>query len=322
MTLRKHIQLSLLAILVLFALNFAINFWGSQRNGATIAALHQAISRQVLTATIKQGTADIQKQVTRLGQLRFDTATTPLPDKEIEQMNLHAGSIASQILMLHKLSDEVMRTQVETLQKNYEDLAASWRVFYQNFGVNHVQALTELALHTEPLSQRVLYESIPALELGGKQRTDTANKAFSDTQWLTTGTSSIIFIFSLLAACAIAVRIYRRLARGFGILQQGIASITAGDIKRPIMLQSNDELGEIASTLNHQSATLRTARDRLEQLDQECWNSIAWKLKGSGKLHNRYCAISCRPLWRKNTCARDQWNQNIWKMSQLFLPTS
>lgn len=269
MTLRKHIQLSLLAILILFALNFAINFWSSQKNGATIAALHQAISRQILTATIKQGTADIQKQVTRLGQLRFDNATTPLPDKEVEQMNLHAGTIASQIVMLHKLSDEVMRTQVETLQKSYEDLAASWRIFYQNFGVNQVQALTELALHTEPLSQRVLYESIPALETVGKQRTDAAQKEFSDAQWMTTGTSSIIFIFSMLAAAAIAVRIYRRLARGFGILQQGVASIKTGDTEQPIVLQSNDELAEIASTLNSQSASLRTARDRLGQLDQE-----------------------------------------------------
>ena len=270
MTLRKHIQLSLFAILVLFALNFAINFWSSQKNGLSIEALHQAISSQALTAAIKQGTADIQHQVARLGLLRIDTVTAPLPAKEIEQMNLHAGTIASQIVMLHKLSDDEMRTNVQTLQKNYEELTASWRVFYQNFGVNHVQALTELALHTEPLSQRVLYEAIPVLELAGKQRTDAANKEFRNAQWLTTGTSSIIFIFSLLAAFAIAVRIYRRrLARGFGVLQQGIAAINTDDLERPIMLQSNDELGEIASTLNHQSATLRTARGRLDQLDQE-----------------------------------------------------
>ena len=232
-------------------------------------ALHQAISRQALTAAIKQGTVDIQKQVTRLGQLRFDTVTTPLSAKEIEQVNLHAGTIASQIVMLHKLSDDTMRANVQTLQKNYEELAASWRVFYQNFGVTHGQALTELALHTEPLSQSVLYEAIPVVELDGKQRTDAANKEFSDTQWLTTGTSSIIFIFSLLVAAAIAMRIYRRLARGFGVMQQGIASIKSGDLERPIQLQSSDEFGEIASTLNNQSATLHTTLNRLAQLDQE-----------------------------------------------------
>ncbi|MDO8414059.1 MAG: hypothetical protein Q7S51_09760, partial [Gallionellaceae bacterium] len=179
MLIRKHIQLSFLAILGLFALNFAVNFWSNQKNGVAIEVLQQATSRQALITTIKQGTSNIQKQIDRLGQIRFDVAATPLPVKEIEQMNLQSGTIAAQLVMLYKLSSDEMRTQVETLQKSYTDLAASWRIFYQNFGINHVQALAELALHTEPLSQRVLLETIPLLEEGEKQRNEVAHKAFS-----------------------------------------------------------------------------------------------------------------------------------------------
>ena len=269
MILRKHIQLSFLAILVLFALNFAINFWSNQKNGAAVEALQQAISRQALTTTIKQGTADIQKQVARLGQLRFDVAATPLPTKEIEQMNLQSATIAAQIEMLHQLSDVEMRARVETLQQSHTELTASWRVFYQNFGINHVLALTELALHTEPVSQRILYEAIPLLERDEKQRIEAARKDFSAAQWWTTGTASLIFIFSICAAAAISVWTYRRFARSLKALQQGVESINHGDNSHPIALPSKDELGEIASSFINLSDTLSSTQNQLAHLDQE-----------------------------------------------------
>ena len=115
MLLKKHLQFSFLAILMLFALNSAINFWSNQKNDAAVEAMEQAVSRQALITSIKQGTADIQKQVSRLGQFNFDATASPLPAHEIEQMNLRSATIATQIEMLHKLSDDEMRAKVEAL---------------------------------------------------------------------------------------------------------------------------------------------------------------------------------------------------------------
>ena len=269
MLLKKHLQFSFLAILMLFALNSAINFWSNQKNDAAVEAMEQAVSRQALITSIKQGTADIQKQVSRLGQFNFDATAPPLPAHEIEQMNLRSATIATQIEMLHKLSDDEMRAKVEALQKSYADLAASWLVFNQNFGINHMQALTELALHTEPLSQHVLYEAVPVLEESEKQRIEAARKELGAAQWWTTGMASMIFIISLCAAAFIAVRTYLRLARGLKVLQNGLESINNGDSSHHIVLQSNDELGEIASSINNQCDTLRDTQSRLIQLDQE-----------------------------------------------------
>ena len=269
MTLKTHIQLSFLAILVLFALNFSINFWSTQKNSAAIELLLQATSRQALTTTIKQATGDMQNRVIRLGQIRIDAAATPLAAGEIEQMNLRIDATAAQIVMLHKLSDGEILTKVEALQKSYADLAASWRIFYTNFGVNHVQALTELALHTEPLSQHILYEAVPLLEEIEQQQIKTAHHEIGAVQWWTAETAAMIFIFSLCVAAVIAVQAYRRLARGLNTLKQGAELIGKGDAEHRIVLQSGDELGEIAGSFNTLADMLHVTQNQLTHLDQE-----------------------------------------------------
>ena len=269
MLLKKHIQLAFLATLILFALSFAINFWSNQKNGVAIETLQQATARQALLTTIKQGVSAMQKRIDRLGQIRLDAAMAPLAADEIEQMSLRSTAIAGQIAMLHTLSDEKIRAKVEVLQKDYSNLDASWRIFYQSFGVSHVQALTELALHSEPLSQRVLFEAIPQLEENEKLLAETAHQEFRDAQWWTAGMTSAIFILSLLAATVIAVRTYRRLARGLKTLHLGVKSISSGNIEHRIELQSGDELGEIARSLNNLSAALNTSQNRLTDLDKK-----------------------------------------------------
>ena len=269
MILKKHIQLSFLAILALFALNIAINFWSIQKKGAAIELQQQATSRQAITTTVKQATGDMQKQVARLGQIRIDAATNPLAAGEIEQFNLKAAAIAAQIAMLNEHTNDEARPEVEALQKNYADLVASWRFFYENFGVNHVKALTELALRAEPLSQRLMYEAVPLLEERGKRDMETARQELKAAQWWSDRTAAAIFAFSLLAAAAIALQAYRRLARGLNTLKHGVEAIGNGDTGHSIVMRPDDELGEIAGSFNSLAAALHTNRDQISHLDQE-----------------------------------------------------
>lgn len=269
MIVKNHIQFSFLAILVLFALNFSINFWSTQQKGAATEFLQQATSRQALTTTIKQGASDIQKQVDRLGQIHIVGTTTPLAPGEIEKLNLQSAAITAQIVMLHKLSDTETNIRVEALQKSYADLAASWRIFYESFGIKHVQALTELALHTEPLSQHVLYEAIPLLEELEQQQIATAHQQLRVAQWWTNETALITFIISLCVAVVLAVRVFRRIARGLNTLKQGAQSIHNGDTGNRIELRSKDELGEIAESFNNLSDALHTTRNQRTDLEHE-----------------------------------------------------
>lgn len=128
----------------------------------------------------------------------MEGSTTPLASSEIEKLDAQSAEIAAQIEMFYKLSDGEVRTKVEALQQNYAELVASWHVFYQNFGSNHVQALTELALHAEPLSQHVLYEALPKLEELERQQIETARQELRVAQRWTDRTALITFFIVLM----------------------------------------------------------------------------------------------------------------------------
>lgn len=269
MIVKKHIQFSFFAILVLFALNFSINFWSSLEKGAANELLQQATSRQALTTTIKQDTADIQRQVDRLGQIRLDGAATPLPPDEIEKLKHQSAAITAQIGMLLKISDGETYVRAAALQKIHAELAASWRVFYESFGVNHVQALTELALHSEPLSKHVLYEAIPQLEELENRQIAASRKQLGVMQWWSDKLALITFAISLCLATLIAWVVYRRVARGLNALQQGVKSIYNGDTEHRIALHSKDELGEIADSFNNLSDAFHTTQNQRMVLERE-----------------------------------------------------
>jgi len=269
MIIKKHIQFSFGAILTLFALNFSVNFWSSQQKEVSTEFLQRAISRQALTTSIKQNTANMQSQISRLSQIHLDGTATALPANEFEKLNLKLEAIATQIALLQKISDPETRVRMTILQKSYADLAASWRIFYGNFGVNHIQALSELALHTEPLSQYVLYEAIPLLEDIENHQIETAHQQLEDAKWWTNQAALIAFALSLCVAIIIAVQVYRRIARGLNSLKQIADSIHNGNSGNPITLQLNDELGEIADSLNSLSEALRTTKNQRTGIEQE-----------------------------------------------------
>ncbi len=266
MMLKRNISYSFFVILALFALNFSVNFWNSQKKQAAIDLLQQAISCQAITTAIKLDTSDLQKQVAMLGQIRIEAASAPLTPGEIAQLDSKSAAIAGQIDTLFKLSDGETRAKVEDLQKSFADLAASWRNFYQDFGVHHAQALTELALNTEPLSQHILHDTIPLVEDIEAQRIASARNQLISAQWWNDRTALIVFNLSLLLATAIAIQLYRRIAKGLDQLKQGMES--TGGAPR-IALHSKDELGEIADSFNNVSHALHASQERMSLLDQE-----------------------------------------------------
>ncbi len=269
MKLKNQIQFSLFAILLLFALNFSINFWSAQQKDAAIKLLQQETDLQSITTTIKQGAGDIQKQVSRLGQIQLDGTTIPLIPSEKEKAEAQSAHIASEVAKLYKLSDGEVHAKAEALQQKYAELAASWHLFYGNFGSNHAQALTELALHVEPLSQYVLYEALPSLEELERQQIETARQKLGIAQWWTDRAALITFILSLCMATVLAVLVYRRIARGLNSFRQGVESIRNGDAEHRIGLQSKDELGEIANAFDKLSDDLHTTRNQRAGLEQE-----------------------------------------------------
>ncbi len=269
MTIRRRLTLSFLAILVLFGLNLAIHFWSDQQRSATVETLRRAISRQILIASIKQDLNDLQKQVALLSQVTVETASGELGSDEIAQFNKQLEPVGKQIQELWDLSDLVARNKAESLEKAYQELSASWRIFYENFGVNQAKAITELAMHAEPLSQRVVHELVPQLQEDEKRRVEVASANFYSVARLTGRITLLIFIFSTLLAIAVAFLVSRHLTLGLGELKRGAALIGSGDLTQRIAIENRDELGDLAHAFNEMTDNLLSARTQLTQANQE-----------------------------------------------------
>ncbi len=178
MTIRRRLAFSFLAILILFGLNLVIHFWSDQKRDAAVESLRRAILRQTLLASMKQTLNDLQKQVALLSQIVVEATTGGADPEEIARFNGQIENIGKQIQELHELSDADAGTTVKLLQEAYQELSASWRTFYENFGLNHTKAIMVLATRADPLSQRVLLQLLPRLEEGERLRVQAASANF------------------------------------------------------------------------------------------------------------------------------------------------
>src|SRR5437667_3756158 len=174
MTIRRRLLLSFLLILVLFAVNLVIYFWSNQKRQTSVEALRQAISRQILISGVNQSLNDIQKQVTLLSEI---TSEKPAGgnDAGVVQFKGQLDKIENQIDELRSLSEPEALKNIEAFGNAYRKLSASWRIFYENFGINQTKAITELAVRAEPLTQEVLQTRLPQLQSDENARVDAAS---------------------------------------------------------------------------------------------------------------------------------------------------
>ncbi|MDD2701170.1 MAG: adenylate/guanylate cyclase domain-containing protein [Sideroxydans sp.] len=267
MRLKSLIQFSLFTILSLFALNFALNFWNEHQKSQAVEQLQLQTQLLAITTSIKQGIVDIQKQVTRLGQLPQDSVPA-LSAAEKDRVEAQAARVAGEITQLKSLADEVLMPKVSAMQARYMELSASWHLFYNHFGTDSAQAMTEFVLHAEPFSQQLIYQDLPALEAFESEQIGQAQRHLQAVEWWSERTALTVFAVSLLIALAFAVRIYRRVVDGTRAFASGVAAVREGGEAR-IGLQTRDELGEIAAAFNTVSNDLHDSRKQCGVLEHD-----------------------------------------------------
>ena len=263
MTIRRRLILSFLTILGLFGLNLVIYFWGNHRRVATVEDLRRAVRRQLLISSIHADLNRVEKQFSLLSQAVRDPTDTPAQSEEVAAFQGQLTAIAGRTAELRELSDVTERPMVDALTKSYAALEASWTFVFANLGVNHTKALTELAIHADPIGQNVLRVLMPGLQQEEDKRVSAASARFYRVARITDLLTLLIFAASTLLAIGVAYSLSRRLMRGLTQLRQGAESIGGGNLDQLIPLQGNDELTDLARTMNEMTRNLHTARAAL-----------------------------------------------------------
>ncbi len=264
MTIRRRLTLSIFVVLVLCGLNLVVFFWSSQRRQITVEDLRQASSRQLLISSIRGDLNDIQNLVNQLSQL-----TEPGQSGDTQAFEARLNHIQGNIDRLLSLSQPQSRQAIESLAKVFSALSNSWINFYRGMSVRPSAAIAELVLHAEPLSRKVMLEILPQLQREELGLVESASNNFYNVAHLTTKITIVIFVLSALVAVLVAFFLSRHLSRGLRQLHEGAALIGGGDYSRTIVINSKDELGDLARAFNRMSEGLRTAHAQLTSANHQ-----------------------------------------------------
>ncbi len=268
MTIRRRLAFSFLAILLLFGLNLVIYFWSNKRREATVVDLQKAISRQNLLASINQRLSETFRLLALLTPMGEEKAS-PMTPEAIAQFNARLADIGKNIRDLRQLSDSQARATMELFDHDYQELSAAWRFFYANLGRNDTKAITELAVHGDPLSQKLIQVLLPKLQQGETQEVKAAGDEFYRVARLTDQITIIIFAISTIVAFVVALRVSRYLAHGFSQLKEGAAVIGSGQLDHRVDIASKDELGDLAQAFNNMAFEMLLARMNLTETNKQ-----------------------------------------------------
>ena len=263
MTIRRRLALSFTSILLLFALNMAVYFVGDARRQSSIEALQRAVEHQSLLSAIVREMETLQRQVSLLSQISTEQQVTPVSPDDLAEFNFRVESIAVRMKLLQETAQG--DPQVANFVRVYETLSQAWRTFYTSFGVDQAKAITALAVHAEPLSQELGQKLLPTLQANEHARVQLATSGFYNTARIASLISLGIFLVSIGVAVAVAYLLSRHLGRGLNQLKLGFASIGRGNLDHRIVIDTKDELAELASDMNVMAGSLAKARAQLTE---------------------------------------------------------
>ena len=258
MTIRRRLTLAFVAILALFAVTQAVQFWSARLRDRSMSTVARALRRQVVIGGLQHRVDDLQKQVALLGQME---GAGDMPEaRAFFDEELTRG--AADIQLLKNLSESDQIAAVVELEKTYAKLADAWRQFYEYLSTEPGWAVA-FQIRAEPLRTRVLKDILPPLVDQQKALADDAEARFARIATLTRRINLAIFGLSMCIAVAIAYFIARSLTRPLGELKLGASLIGTMRLDHRIEVRSKDEIGLVAHAFNDMAESLSDARQHL-----------------------------------------------------------
>ena len=254
MSLRRRLTLSLVTILILFAVNVGTHFWGSFARNESMIAYRESVSAAQLSSEIKKQLEDQRQQTLVLATLR-DTTEDQLDEAELVQAEEAIATIFGKIQRLGRLSHNVTELHYEQLWQSSNKLLEGWLEFYRNYNK------TELEMDME--------DPLPFLEANQRLKDLEQRQAFIAVQRstiidrtiaLTDRITVIAFFASIFLTATLGFFLVRYTNTSLQSLKTGTERFGSGDLNYRIdNIDDTGELGDLADAFNDMSDKLRNA---------------------------------------------------------------
>ncbi|MEH6635718.1 MAG: HAMP domain-containing sensor histidine kinase [Halioglobus sp.] len=254
MSLRRRLTLSLVTILILFAVNVGTHFWGSYARNQSMFAYRNSVSAAQLSTEVEQLLDDQRQQILVLATLR-DTTEDQLDDAELQQAEDGIVNIIGKIQKLGKLSHSITELHYEQLWQSSGKLLEGWLEFYRSYNdsefdmdVDDPLPYLEASQRLKELEQRQAFIAV--------QRAAIIDRTISLTDRITV----IGFLASIFLTSILGFFLVRYTNSSLKRLKTGTERIGSGDLNYRIdNIDDTGELGDLANAFNDMSDKLRNA---------------------------------------------------------------
>tara|TARA_R110002110_G_scaffold415560_1_gene650693 strand:+ start:28487 stop:30016 length:1530 start_codon:yes stop_codon:yes gene_type:complete len=254
MSLRRRLTLSLVTILILFAVNVGTHFWGSYARNESMIAYRNSVTAAQLSTEVEQLLNDQRQQILVLATLR-DTTDDTLDEQEMQQAEDSIVTIIGKIQKLGKLSHSVTELHYEQLWQSSSNLLEGWLEFYRAYN--------------DPAVEMDMDDPLPYLEASQRLKELEQRQAFIAVQRaaiidrtiaLTDRITVIGFLASILLTATLGFFLVRYTNRSLKHLKTGTQRIGSGELNYRIEnIDDTGELGDLAKAFNDMSDKLRNA---------------------------------------------------------------
>ncbi|RLA55105.1 MAG: two-component sensor histidine kinase, partial [Gammaproteobacteria bacterium] len=254
MSLRRRLTLSLVTILILFAVNVGTHFWGSYARNQSMVAYRDSVTAAQISTEVERLLEDQRRQILILATLR-DTTEEPLDDSELQQAEDGIVTIIGKIQKLGKLSHGITELHYEKLWHSSSNLLEGWLNFYRDYNDPDVDMDMEDPLPYLEASQR-LKELEQRQNFIAVQRAAIIDRTISLTDRITV----IGFLASIFLTATLGFFLVRYTNTSLKRLKTGTERIGSGDLNYRIdNIDDTGELGDLADAFNDMSDKLRNA---------------------------------------------------------------
>ena len=254
MSLRRRLTLSLVTILVLFAVNVGTHFWGSFARNESMIAYRDSVSAAQLSSEVKIHLEDQRQQILVLATLR-DTTEDQLDEAELRQAEDAIATIIGKIQKLGKLSHDVTELHYEELWDSASRLLENWLLFYRSYN--------------DPAFEMDMDDPLAFLETNQRLKDLEQQQAFIAAQRatiidrtiaLTDRITVIAFFSSIFLTATLGWFLVRYTNTSLKRLKTGTERFGSGDFNYRIdNIDDTGELGDLAAAFNDMSDKLRNA---------------------------------------------------------------
>ena len=267
MSLRRRLTLSLVTILVLFAVNVGTHFWGSYARNESMIAYRDSVSAAQLSTEVKKLLDDQRQQTLVLATLR-DTTEDQLDEAELRQAENAIATIIGKIQKLGKLSHDVTELHYEQLWDSASGLLESWLRFYRSYNDPEFEVDMDDPLPFLDTNQR-LKELEQQQAFIAVQRSTIIDRTIALTDRITV----IAFFSSIFLTATLGFFLVRYTNTSLKRLKNGTERFGSGDLNYRIdNIDDTGELGDLANAFNDMSDKLRHAivdvRQARDQADE------------------------------------------------------